>query len=360
LLHEIGYETAYIGKWHMGLDDSPRPGFDYWFSVKGQGQYFDPPVNEDGQSKVERGYVTDIFNQRAVSFIQRARSRPFCLYLAHKAVHPDMTQHADGTTTPVGPGGFRPAERHRKLYAGAQPRRRPNYGRAPAGKPALLRKIGDLPPLGPETVTDDETIRNRLRLLAGVDEGAGMIFEALQRSGQLDNTVLMFAGDNGYFYGEHGLSAERRLAYEESIRVPLLVRYPVVVKPGSRPEQYALNIDVAPTLLDFAGAGVPAHIQGRSLRPVLAGSKPDWRRSFLMEYYSDIVFPRVYRMGYEAVRTERWKYIRYRELSGMDELYDLRADPYEMRNLITEPAAAAGLAEARAELDRLAGTIGKT
>src|SRR6185295_8796155 len=121
-------------------------------------------------------------------------------------------------------------------------------------------------------------------------------------TGELDNTILVFASDNGYFYGEHGLSVERRLAYEESIRMPLLVRYPKAIKSGTVRNEFALNIDLAPTLLELAGVSVPATMEGHSLVPLLKGGRPVWRKSFLIEYYSDTVFPRVLQMGYKSVR----------------------------------------------------------
>lgn len=352
-LRDAGYESAYIGKWHMGIDDSPRPGFDHWVSVRGQGAYFDPEINENGATRRIRGYATDIFNDYAARFIGQPRQKPFVLYLAHKAVHPNIAQHADGSVSPIGSGGFTPAPRHARLYEGLPIPRRPNAGRAPSGKPALQRDIAGLPPLGAKTGTDDETVRNRLRLLAAVDEGVGRIFDALERAKQLDNTVLVFASDNGYFYGEHGLSEERRLAYEESIRIPLLVRYPAAVKPRTRIEEMALTIDLAPTLLDMASAPALARAHGRSLRPLLEGRRTRWRESFLIEYFSDRVMPRIRNMGYEAVRTPSWKYIRYRELPGMDELYDLERDPYELENMAGSKGAADQLARLRRELARL-------
>jgi N-acetylglucosamine-6-sulfatase len=346
-LQQAGYETAFIGKWHMGNDETRRPGFDYWVAMKGQGQATDPPLNENGTSAVIRGYVTDIFTGRALDFLGRRRERPFCLLLAHKALHPDVLQRDDGSTIPIGEGGFLPAERHRALYAREPLPRRGNYAVAPRGKPALERRIGDLPPLGASTVTGDEAIRDRLRMLAAVDEGLGRIMEALAKAGALDDTVLLLTGDNGYFYGEHGLSDERRLAYEESIRLPLLVRYPRLVKAGRAPAQMALSIDLAPTLLELGGVTPERTLDGRSLVPVLRGLAREWRTSFLVEYWSDTVFPRIQRMGYGAVRTERHKYIRYRELEGMDELYDLEQDPYELENL----ARSAGHVSVRRALD---------
>lgn len=359
LLNETGYETAFIGKWHMGNDDTPRPGFDRWVSFKGQGSYLNPDINEDGKSVKPSGYITDILTSYAVDFISQRHEKPFLVYLAHKAIHPEVMQHDDGSVNLADAEMFIPAERHRNLYAGVKIPRRPSYKRAPEGKPALQRKIGNLPALGPNTATSDESILGRQRSLMAVEEGVGRILEALKDIGQLDRTVLVFASDNGYFYGEHGLSVERRLAYEESVRTPLLIRYPPMIKPGTVRHELALNIDLAPTLLNLAGLSAPGTMQGRSLAPLLKGLKelkginPAWRDSFLIEYYSDKVFPRVIQMGYRSVRTTKWKYIHYLELEGMDELYDLKADPYEMKNLINHPRAAEALTKMKQELARL-------
>ncbi|MDX2032272.1 MAG: sulfatase [Blastocatellia bacterium] len=353
LLHDAGYETAFIGKWHMGNDEQPRPGFDRWVSFKGQGTYRNPPINEDGKSIQPSGYITDILSGYAVEFIRRRRDKPFLVYLAHKAIHPEVTQNNDGSVDLTKSELFIPADRHKSLYAGRAIPHRPNYGRAPEGKPALQRTIGALPPLGAATATRDEAILGRQRSLAAIDEGVGDILRALRETGQLDNTVLVFTSDNGYFYGEHGLSVERRLAYEESIRMPLLVRYPRAIKAGVVRDELTLNIDLAPTLLDLAGAAVPKAVEGRSLAPLLAGKRTAWRNSFLIEYYTDTVFPRVLQMGYKAVRDQRWKYIHYLALDGMDELYDLKTDPYEMKNLIADPRAAAALERLKKEMANL-------
>ncbi len=352
-LQRAGYETAFLGKWHMGNDETRRPGFDHWVAMKGQGEAIDPLLHENGKSAKVPGYVTDVLTERALSFIERPREKPFFLLLAHKALHPNVIQRDDGSVVSIGEGGFIPADRHKALYSRELLPRRANYGVPPRDKPALERRIGDLPPLGPKTATADETIRDRLRMLAAVDEGLGRILAALERRGVLDDTAILLIGDNGYFYGEHGLSEERRLAYEESIRLPLFVRYPKLARAGSTPAQMALTIDLAPTVLELAGVTPPSSMDGRSLVPVLRGESPVWRKSFLIEYWSDTVFPRVLRMGYDAVRTERYKYVCYRELTGMDELYDLETDPYELRNLARSEAHAALRDSLRVELSKL-------
>ena len=355
VLHNAGYETAYVGKWHMGNDDSARPGFDYWVSMKGQGTSFDPVLNVNGKQIKHSGHTTDVLNVKADEFVRQERGKPFCLYIAHKALHPELIQYDDGSISDPSAARFLPAKRHEQLYADDPIPRRMNVTDKLEGKPALQRKIEDLPPLSRATGTSDETIRDRLRMLAGVDEGVGILLKSLTQTGQLDNTVFVVTSDHGYWYGEHGLSVERRLPYEEAIRIPLLVRYPHLVKPGRVIDQFALSIDLAPTLIELADATTKP-VDGRSLVPLLRGmTPPDWRSSFLIEYNTDNVFPRVKIMGYKAIRTRGWKYIRYNELDSMDELYDLKTDPYEMKNFMKEQGAAETRQRLAGELDRLTG-----
>ncbi len=335
LLKEAGYETAYIGKWHMGNDDQPRPGFDHWVSFRGQGTYEDPVLNINGERVKVQGYMTDILTGHAVEFLKRPRSRPFVLYLAHKAVH----------------GPFTPAPRHKGLYSTEPLPRRPNVDALPEGKPVLRRRevTGDKS-LNMGQAQRDELIRNQLRGLMAVDEGVGEMLETLESTGQLDNTLVVFTSDNGYFWGEHGLG-DKRFAYEESIRIPLLMRYPQLIRPGTRISELVLNVDIAPTMLELAGLRTPAGLHGMSLLGLLRGRTRRWRESFLAEYFLEPNFPRT--PSWQAVRTRRWKYIHYTELEGMDELYDLEADPYEMKNLIDEPAARKVLVELRRQLEHL-------
>ncbi len=352
-LDTLGYETAFIGKWHMGNDDSRRPGFNHWVALKGQGEAINPALNIDGERKVIEGYTTDILTNYALDFINKERDEPFLLYLSHKALHPNFVQHDDGSVTAIDGGGFVAAERHKGMYQDDVFAKRPNFGIAPTDKPALTRKINDLPLLSEETVTPENTIRERSEMLMGVDDGLGKMLEALEASGQLENTIVVVTSDHGYWYGEHGLSRERRLAYEEVIRIPLLIRYPAKIRAGITIVQTTLSLDLAPTLIDFAGQNVDEHLQGRSLVPLITGTDENWRKSFLIEYYSDHVFERIVNMGYKAVRSDRYKYIRYTDLVNMDEFYDLQEDPYELNNLIDNPGAEGVLNEMKAELDNL-------
>lgn len=354
-LEAAGYRTAFIGKWHMGNDDTRRPGWTRWVAMKGQGEAIDPMLNVDGERRQATGHVTDVLSDYALEFLRESGDEPFMLFLAHKALHPNFIQRDDGSTGTVAgqPEGFVPAERHRGRYASAPVPRRSNAGIEPVRKPALQREIPGLPPLGPATVTSDTDVRSRLEMLLGVDESLGRILRSLEELGELDNTVVILTGDNGYFYGEHGLNEERRLAYEESARIPLVIRYPKVARAGATPSQLVQTIDLAPTILALAGVTDTVQRQGKSLVPLLEGRTPPWRSSVLIEYYSDTVFPRILTMGYESVRTERYKYIRYTELAGMDELYDLDTDPFELDNLIGSPRAEALLPQLQAELESL-------
>jgi N-acetylglucosamine-6-sulfatase len=205
---------------------------------------------------------------------------------------------------------------------------------------------------------EQEEIRLRACMMAAVDEGMGMVFEVLARTGQLDDTFILFFGDNGYFFGEHGLGPERRFAYEEGIRSPFIARYPKRIKAGARLRDLVICQDIAPTVIQLAGGRPGSQIQGRSLLPLLAGNRAGWRKSFLVEYWAENAYPWLIGMTYKAVRTERYKYIRWinRGRDGeLDELYDLDRDPFEITNLAQRPAQRATRERLRRELRRLHG-----
>ena len=359
-LQAAGYETGFFGKWHMGNDDTRRPGWSHWVAMKGQGEAINPNLNVDGQRLVAQGYVTDILTQYTVDFMRRSRGKPFMVFLAHKALHPNVQQRDDGSVAQLQnqSGGFVPAERHRGRYATAVVPRRQNATVPVQRKPALQRAIPGLAPLSPATGTPDRDVRDRLEMLLGVDESLARIDSTLRELGELENTVVIFTSDHGYFYGEHGLNEERRLAYEETVRIPLIVRDPRNTRRGTTPSQMAQTIDLAPTILSLAGVTDTVRRQGTSLVPILEGSPTSWRSSVLVEYYTDQVFPRTLTMGYQAVRTERHKYIHYLELPGMDELYDLEADPFELNNLIGTEEGKRLLPSLQAELARLQSKTG--
>ena len=350
-----GYATGFFGKWHMGNDDTVRPGWTHWVAMKGQGEAVDPKLNVDGERIEAQGYVTDVLTDYAVRFMQRSQGRPFLVFLAHKALHPNVQQRDDGSVAdlPDQGAGFIPADRHRGRFAQAVVPRRPNATTPVKRKPALQRAIAGVPPISPATGTPDKDVRDRLEMLLGVDESLQRIRQTLSDLGELDNTVVIVTSDHGYFYGEHGLNEERRLAYEETARVPLIIRHPRVARAGTTPAQLVQVIDLAPTILALSGVADTVPRQGVSLVPLLDGSATSWRQSILLEYYSDRVFRRAVNMGYQAVRTERYKFIDYLELAGMDELYDLETDPFEMNNLIGTPAGDRLLPTLQAELVRL-------
>jgi N-acetylglucosamine-6-sulfatase len=354
-LAAAGYRTGFFGKWHMGNDDTRRPGWTTWVAMKGQGEAIDPQLNVDGQRVAVRGYVTDVLTDHVVNFMRREPGTPFMAFVAHKALHPNVAQRDDGSVATLEGqrAGFIPADRHRGRYAQAKVPRRPNALEAPRGVPALLRAIPGLPPLGPGTGTPDADVRDRLEMLLAVDESLGRIVDALREAGALDETAIIFTSDHGYFYGEHGLNEERRLAYEETARVPLVVRYPRAAKADATRTELVQLIDLAPTIVALTGVVDPTPRQGRSLVPLLDGATVPWRSSILLEYYTDTVFPRMLTMEYQAVRNERYKYIQYLELPGMDELYDLETDPYELTNLMGSEAGRRLLPDLQAELARL-------
>jgi N-acetylglucosamine-6-sulfatase len=191
-------------------------------------------------------------------------------------------------------------------------------------------------------VGDQEEVRERAAMMASVDEGVGMLLHELDKAGKLDDTCIVFLGDNGFFFGEHGLGAERRFAYEEGIRTAFFVRYPRLVKPAAAIEPMVLALDIAPTMIELAGGRPGPHIQGRSLVSLFRRGSAPWRKSFLIEYYNESAWPWIVGMTYKAVRTERAKLIHWVHKQGVDELYDLERDPYEIRNIIRKPAYARG------------------
>jgi N-acetylglucosamine-6-sulfatase len=365
-LQKLGYRTAHIGKWHMGNDGMPRPGYDTWVSYDGHGRIVDPRLNHDGKYVEHKGYITDIMNGLALEFLDRqSAGKPWSLFFAHKAVHPDAEQAADGTVMFGKMGGYIVADRHKDLYKDAVFPKKPNmlsYEEVVKQKPAwketffLRAKPESRQILDSIHAGTQEEIRLRARMMASVDEGVGMILAALERKGALDDTVILFLGDNGYFFGEHGLGPERRFAYEEGIRCPFLVRFPPKIKPNSRFSELIICQDIAPTLIELAGGKPGPQIQGRSLVPLLKNRKVPWRKAVLAEYWAEQAYPWLIGMTYKAIRTERYKFIHWvnRGRAGeLDELYDLEKDPFELKNLIRSRAHAALREKLRNDLKRL-------
>lgn len=349
-LQQAGYETAFLGKWHQASNDDPRPGFDTWFAFGGQGEYENPTMNENGESRPRVGYVTDLLSNYAVRWIERPHARPFCLCLWHKAPHSPAipaARHRDafeGAEIPPPPGGLEDLS-----TKPAWQRRWARFGKYPDDREAAAETPAAVPPGGWNGRRPGRL--DYFRLLLSVDEGLGRILDALERTGQFDDTMVVFASDNGSLMGAHHPKLYGKVfAYEESIRVPLLVRYPrLKTAPGTVLDPLVLNIDYPATFLDLAGAAAPETFQGRSLLPMLNGDTRGRRESILYEWLGGGTVPSML-----AVRTDRWKYVHYLDPAvETDELYDLESDPHEFRNAVDDPAQAGTLTRMRAELERL-------
>lgn len=328
-----GYRAAMIGKWHMGHGDQPRPGFDYWLSFEGQGVYLNPVFNINGEKVQREGYTTDLLNSYALDFIRNQPfEEPYFLMLSHKAVHEP----------------FEPAERHRGLWGTdrevAEP---PSYRDTFEGKAewqrrnqvkdiSWERRDRDLEGMEiPAAIPEEDFARSRwyvdqLRCLASVDDGVGKIMAALEERGTLNRTVIVIAGDNGYFHGEHR-RWDKRVPYEEGMRIPMIIFYPGKIADGTTITELVTNLDFAPTILEYAGLEKTPLMQGQSMTPLLSGEPVKWREAVFYEYFVDLVHSIPATL---AVRTDRYKFIRYPALDDLDELYDLQKDPHEMVNRI--------------------------
>lgn len=356
-LQDIGYETAFVGKWHMGGEiDDPQPGFDRWVAFKGQGVYFADPadakvkgrfvpqvsrdgLNVDGKRVPQEGYITDVLTKYATDWIgERSGDKPWLMYLSHKAVHAD----------------FIPANRH--AYA---------YENETFEPPKTWVEMPDAFRDVPMWVQNQHNSRHGTEFayysnldlgtyykrycetLKAVDESTGQLMKLLEERGELDNTVILYLGDNGFLFGEKGL-IDKRNAYQASVRIPMLLRYPKKVKGGQTLTEVVANIDVAPTMLDFAGATIPDHMDGTSMKPLLTGESGDWRDYLLYEYYWERNYPHT--PTTHALLGERFKYIRYHGVWDVDELFDLENDPEERINLINDPDYAEKVSELNARL----------
>ena len=312
-LQKAGYDTAFFGKWHMGAEsDAPQPGFDRWVSFRGQGTYLPSKngLNVDGRPVPQRGYITDELTDYAMDWLKgRKNDRPFFLYLSHKAVH----------------GDFVPAERHKGRYAEKPFAPPPTMAETPANyedKPMWVRNQRnswhgvDFPYHSDRNIA--EYYRQYTETLLAVDDSVGRIVSFLRETGLLESTIVIFMGDNGFAFGEHGL-IDKRTAYEESMRVPLLMSGGGLPA-GRSVEEVVANIDIAPTVLEAAGL-TPPPMDGRSFLPLARGERIQWRETLLYEYYWERNFPQTPAM--HAVRGAQYKYIRYYGIWDTDELSDL-------------------------------------
>ncbi|HUR60382.1 MAG TPA: sulfatase [Opitutaceae bacterium] len=340
LLRGAGYATAYVGKWHMGGQTGQRPGFDYSASFIGQGRYVDCPFEIDGKLTPTKGWVDDVSTDYAIEFMKQHRDKPFSVVLGFKSCH----------------GPFDPPERAKDRFAGAEARPVPNLGLRPPYRPAAE---GTATNKGTALV-EGEGGRPKLNLgyfrcVSAADDNLGRVLQALDELGLAEDTVVVFTSDNGYYHGEHSLG-DKRSAYEEALRIPLLLRYPRLVAKGKIADEMVLNVDIAPTFLALAGITPPTTMHGRSWQPLLAGTRTEWRKAFFYEYFLEQQFPTTPTLF--AVRTERAKLIKYPGHDDWMELFDLQSDPYETKNLAREPAHKALLTEMMATFDREAKAVG--
>ena len=375
LLQQAGYQTAMIGKWHLKTDPT---GFDYWNVLPGQGAYYNPAMIEMGQRKKYTGYVTDIITDHALNWLkERAADKPFCLMYHHKAPHrrwepgPDHLTMYDDTMIPEPDTLF-------DDYSGR--------GRAAKEQDMSIEKtmtkndlkLTPMKRLTPEQKAKwdaaygpkNEAFRNAnlqgkdlvrwkyqrymkdyLRCIASVDDNVGRMLDYLDESGLAKDTVVVYTADQGFYLGDHGWF-DKRFMYEESLRMPLLVRYPQEIRAGSVNKEIVLNLDFGETFLDYAGVPVPEDMQGRSLRSLLGGRTPkDWRTSTYYHYYE---YPAVHSVKrHYGVRTKRYKLIHFYHDIDEWELYDLKKDPQEMRSVYGDPKYADVVKELKAELTRL-------
>ncbi len=336
-LQQDGYQTAFIGKWHMGHeDDHPRPGFDHWESFKGQGEYEDPVLNINGRRRSFEGYTTDILADRALNWLKEGRNqeRPFFLYLSFKAVH----------------FPFQPAPRHMGRYQNAEIQRPETMANTDENYQTQSHWIRerrysihgvDHMETGPydndPVPSYEELYRRYCETVHGLDENIGRILRYLDEAGLSQSTLVIYMSDNGFALGEHGFY-DKRDAFEESIRVPMLAYAPGWIQPGSRVTPMVQNIDIAPTLLEAAGVPIPpeAAMDGRSFLPLLRGETIPWRDHILYEYHWEWNFPATPSLF--AIRNERYKYIFYHGVWDYDGFYDLETDPHEQHNLIRVPS----------------------
>ncbi len=352
LLQEAGYSTGYFGKWHMGgHSDDSRPGFDEWVSFRGQGHYYPPThlknwsLNVNGEHVPQKGYITDEITDYAVDWLDEVKQedKPFFLYLSHKGVH----------------GMFHPAERHAGRYKDQplpEPSTMANTDENYEGKPLWLKNQRNSWHGVDFAYHQDTNIAEHYRLyceaLLSVDESITRVRQWLEENGMTDNTLVMYMGDNGFQWGEHGL-IDKRTAYEASIRVPLLGVCPRKWKPGTVIESVVANIDIGPTCLAAAGVKTPDNMDGQSFLDLAAGelNVSEWRQNLLYEYYWEYNFPQTPTTF--ALRSDRYKFIQYHGIWDIDELYDLQTDPEEKHNLIFEKGQQERIKQMRADLHKL-------
>ncbi len=334
-LRAAGYATAFVGKWHMGHDsDEPRRGFDHWAGFRGQGDYFDPAININGERRQFKGYSTDVLTDLAIEWLRSQQGKPSFLYLSFKAPH----------------FPFEPAPRHRGRYDKAPVRYPPTMANTEEnydGQPRWVRErrygIHGVDHMETGRFDNDpvpsfeDLFRRYSESIHGIDENVGRVLQHIDSAKLGPSTLILYMGDNGFALGEHGFY-DKRDAYETSIRVPLLAWAPGRIPPSTSVTGMVQNIDIAPTLLEAAAANAPADappFDGRSFWPMLMGRQIPWRDHILYEYHWEWNFPATPTLF--ALRTDRWKYIYHHGIWDRDACYDLQSDPLERHNLIALP-----------------------
>lgn len=352
-LQKAGIQTALVGKWHMGHDDdSARPGFDHWVSFPGQGTYFDPTLNINGERQTFKGYNADVLTDQAVKWLDQGKDdeKPFFLYLSYKAVHYP----------------FQPATRHAGLYHGkpipypeTMANTERNYRTAPRWVRDRRFSIHGIDHMETgafdnDPVPDfDDLYWDFCEAVHSLDENVGKVLDYLDEAGLAESTLVLYMGDNGFHLGEHGFY-DKRDAYEPSIRVPMLARAPGLIEPGSVVTPMVQNIDVASTILEAMGVSLPDNtdparaMDGSSFFPLLKGEKVSWRNHILYEYHWEWNFPATPTLF--AIRTDRYKYVYHHGVWDIDAFYDLETDPIERHNLIQVPAYQEQIEELRNQL----------
>ena len=351
LLRAAGYQTALIGKWHLQSDPT---GFDHWCILPGQGAYNDPVLIEMGTRKKHPGYATDIITDLSIAWLkQRDPQKPFLLMCQHKAPHrnwvPDAAHAGLFKDTDVPePPTFNDDYRTRSDAARLQEMTIERHLTQNDVKEPIPPNLKGQ---GLKKWKYQRFIKDYLRCIASVDDNIGRLLDYLDQSGLTENTLVIYTSDQGFFLGDHGWF-DKRFMYEESFRMPLVMRLPGMIKAGSVNQDLVMNLDFAPTFLECAGVPVSAGMQGRSMVPLLRGKTPrDWRRSVYYHYYE---YPAEHaaRRHY-GVRTKRYKLIHFYYDIDAWELYDLQKDPRELNNLCGDPACARIVEELKAELNRL-------
>jgi arylsulfatase A-like enzyme len=362
-LQQSGYSTAYVGKYHMGENnDEPRPGFDYFVTHKGQGKYFDTEFNFNGHKREAKpGYYTTVVTDIALDWLKQDRAgKPWLLMLGHKAPHSFYTaepkyEHAfDAVRVSYPQSAFELSDNpgwvtdRQRTWHGI-------YG-------PLFEWRKKFPDDRPEAVKDFENMVHAYwATILSVDDSVGRLRAWLEETGQLENTIIVFVGDNGLLEGEHGM-VDKRTMHEPSIRIPMAVRYPRLAA-WKVIEEQVLTVDMAPSLIELSGARPLAGIDGRSWVTLVRGGDPGWRTSWFYHYNFEKEFP--YTPNVRGIRTAQWKYIHYPHGDGgpdrhLAELYDIAKDPEERRNLIGEAASTATVDKLRAELRQLMAATGLT